>query len=89
MTIEELKIKLSNNNVPERWYSLDDGLKPDAFILLKNYSKWEYFYLSEKGDRSELRLFHSDSEAYDHLLEILKDELIFFKIKPRIENERL
>jgi len=38
MTEAELIERLSNNDVPGRWYSLNDGLKSDACILYKNYS---------------------------------------------------
>ena len=46
MKLTELKKELEGNNVPERWYSINEGLKPDACNLYKNYSLWEYFYLS-------------------------------------------
>ena len=79
MNLLELKDKLYRNNVPERWYSLNDGLKPDACILYKNYSKWEFFYLDEKGGRHDYKTFDSDEEAYEYLWKKMEYQLEFFK----------
>lgn len=67
MTIGELKNNIALYKIPSRWYSIDEGLKPDACILYKNYSYWEYFYLEEKGDRRDLKLFQKEEDAYDYL----------------------
>ncbi|MGA6119306.1 hypothetical protein [Sphingobacterium anhuiense] len=83
MNLIELKDKLYWKNVPDRWYSLDEGLKPDACILYKNYTKWEFFYLDEKGDRHEFRVFADESDAYDHLWQKMEYQLEFFRIKPK------
>jgi hypothetical protein len=80
MDIKTLKHKLSVNNVPARWYSLDEGLKPDACILIKNYSIWEFFYMDEKGDRHDFKIFKVDEEAYDYLWKKMERQLIFFKM---------
>jgi hypothetical protein len=79
MDLSELKEKLYSNKVPKNWYSLDEGLKPDSCILYKNYNVWEFFYLDEKGDRHEYQIFKTDTEAFEHLWEKMKEELIFFK----------
>lgn len=83
MTLDELKNKLHWGNVPERWYSLDDGLKPGAYILYKNYSKWECFYLDEKGERVDYEIFQDDQSAYDYLWARMEYQLRVFKIQPR------
>lgn len=83
MDLIELKDKLYWNNVPERWYSLDEGLKPGALHLYKNYSKWEYFYLDDRGERTDFRVFYTDEEAYDFLWKMIEQQLEVFKIKPR------
>lgn len=85
MDLNELKDKLNKHNVPDRWYSLDEGLKPDACILYKNYSKWEFFYLDERGDRHDYKIFQSDEEAYNYLWMKMERQLVVFKIKPRSE----
>jgi hypothetical protein len=38
-------------------YCIDDGLKSNAYILYKNYLKWEFFYLDEKGNRNDYQIF--------------------------------
>jgi hypothetical protein len=83
MQIQELKNKLYQNNVPERWYSLNDGLKPDACIIYKNYSNWECFYLDEKGDKHDYKIFQKDEDAYDYLWKKMEYQLSVFKIPPR------
>lgn len=75
MNFEELKYKIEQNNIPDNWYSLDDGLKPDACILYKNYAQWEYFYLDERGGRNDLRIFYKDDEAFDFLWSKLESQL--------------
>jgi hypothetical protein len=87
MNLNELKSKLYNANVPDRWYSLDEGEKPDAVIVYNNYSKWECYYLDEKGDKRDFRLFRSDQEAYDYLWGKMERQLAVFRISPRKEEE--
>ena len=82
MNLAELNKKLKESNVPERWYSIDEGLKPDACILYKNYSIWEFFYLDEKGDRHDHKLFKSEEEAFDHLWKKMDYQLRIFGIQP-------
>ncbi len=81
MNLEDLKEKLSVNNIPLRWYSLNDGLKPDACILMENYGVWEFFYLDEKGNRLDMRFFYSAEEAYEFLWKKMENQLRIFKGK--------
>lgn len=83
MNLIELKDKLYWKNVPDRWYSLDEGLKPDACILYKNYAKWEFFYLDKKGDRHEFKVFSDVDDAYDHFWQKMEYQLEVFRIKPK------
>ncbi len=87
MTLIELKDKLYWNNVPERWYSLDEGLKPDACIIFKNYTKWECFYLDEKGNKHDYKIFHGEVEAYNYLWTKMEYQLGIFKIPPRENSD--
>lgn len=82
MTLEELKDKLYQYNVPERWYSLDEGLKSDAYIVSKNHSFWEVFY-TERGEQHDFQVFISEEEAYDYLWKKMESQLRVFKIQPR------
>jgi hypothetical protein len=83
MNLMDLKKTLYDNNVPDRWYSLNEGLKPDACILFKNYSVWEFFYLDEKGYRHDHKSFINDSDAFEYLWQKMKRQLDLFKIPPR------
>lgn len=83
MNLIELKDKLYWNNIPDRWYSLNEGLKPDACILYKNYLKWEFFYLDEKGDKHDFRIFDNENDAFDYLWKKMESQLEIFKIKPK------
>lgn len=78
MTLDELKNKLERSNVPKRWYSINEGLKPDACILYKNYAKWEFFYLDEKGNRNDFKVFTNDEEAFAYLWKKMEYQLTFF-----------
>lgn len=74
MKKEELKIKLQELGVNENVYSLNDGLKFDAFNVEENYGMWYVFYY-ERGDRCEERLFLDESDAYKYLYERFIKEL--------------
>ena len=75
MTIQELKHNIKLNNIPDRLYSLNEGLKPDAYIIFENYSKWEYYYLDERGNQIDKLEFNNSSDAYDYLWSKLEIEL--------------
>ena len=75
MTLKEFEEKVRVNKVPDRLYSLDHGLKPDAYILYKNYSKCEFFYLDERGNRNSYKEFTNDEDAYEFLWKKLEDEI--------------
>lgn len=44
MTESELRIELRKLNVPEGWYSINEGVKSDTYILNKIYYYWEFFF---------------------------------------------
>lgn len=65
MKYQELIDNINSNNIPSDWFSINQGLKPNAFILYKNYDKWEYFYLDEKGNRLDSRIFFEEDLCFD------------------------
>ena len=65
MKLEELLEKIKANNVPERWYAINDGVKPDACVILDYNGQWEGFYIDEKGERNDFSLFLNAESAYD------------------------
>jgi hypothetical protein len=68
MKKDELLAGLKSLGVSEDAFSLNDGLKSDAFIVEENYGMWYVFYY-EKGERCEERLFIEESKAYQYLFE--------------------
>ncbi len=75
MTPKEFEEKVRTNKVPDELYSLDNGLKPNAFILYKNYAKWEFFYLDERGVRNDFKEFTNGEEALHFLWAMLEKEM--------------
>ena len=83
MNSETLINKLFISNARANWYSIDGELKPDAWILNKNYSTWEVFYLDEKGNQSNYKVFPNDEDAYDFLWSKIEYLLGFYKVIPK------
>ncbi len=77
MNFKDLEIKLRENNVPERWYGINE-LKSDACILYQNYLKWEFFYLDEKGDRNDFKIFLNEDDACNYLWDKIEYQLKIF-----------
>ena len=63
MNRRELKKIFDDLGIPESRYSLWDELKTDSIIIYHNYSKWEVFYLDERGGRNYLKICSSEDEA--------------------------
>lgn len=75
MTLKEFKDNIRKFNVPNELYSLEDGIKANAYILNKNYEKWDFFFLDEKGDRNNFIQFDDSQEAYSYLWSKLENEM--------------
>jgi len=73
MDIEDLKNSLSILHISEKEYSLDGSLNPDSIILYHNYSKWEVFYLDERGLKNSEKNFDSESEACQYIYKLFID----------------
>ena len=43
---------LNKMGVPQSWYSINDRLSSDTYILNKVYDRWEYFYFDERGKKN-------------------------------------
>ncbi len=59
----ELILKLQELGIQESAYSINEGLKFDAFNVEEYYGMW-YVYYYERGNRCEERLFIEESKAY-------------------------
>jgi hypothetical protein len=84
MRLAELKDKIIAGKILDSLFSIDDGLKPNAHILFKNYSKWEYFFLDERGYRQDFSEFENEGDAFDHFWKRLEIESKYPEsIKPK------
>jgi hypothetical protein len=65
MTYNELMENIRKNSISLSCFSINQDLKPNAYILINNYDKWEYFYLDEKGNRFDSTVFSDPEKAFD------------------------
>ena len=82
----DLKHKLDEMGVNEEEYSLYGILDWDKIILYENYANWEVFYLSERGSRDNLHVFHSEDEACHYIFSLFKKNKI---IEEQISNRKV
>jgi hypothetical protein len=82
MNIEEFKIKIEEFKIPSSWYSINNGVKFNACILLDNKSYWESFYFDEKGETHNLHLFSNEEEALDYLWKEIESMIKLYHWKP-------
>lgn len=76
MNIEELLIKLEQEKIPSRWYSVNGKLASDIYMLRKVHNYWEFFYVDERGNQNNgYRRFNDESEACNYMF----DKLIYEK----------
>lgn len=70
MTKIELEKKLKNKGVREDSYSLQGGFPNEAYCLNATEIDWEVYY-SERGSKSGLKTFNSESEACKYFYGLL------------------
>lgn len=77
MTKAELKTKLGQAGVYAEAYSLDGGLPNESYVLCQEANgRWDVYY-SERGQKSGLRSFDSESAACQFFLDqLLKDPTV-------------
>lgn len=72
MTIQELRNKLEEEDVPENMYSLLIGGFPnEAFCLIEIEDGWEVYY-SERGKKRGIKQYASESEACEYMYKKLR-----------------
>ena len=74
MNLKLLQDLLKNLRIPESYYSLNSGLKYDAFIIEEQDGKWIYFYFDEKGNREDEHVFYNENEVCEYLLKKIQTE---------------
>ena len=72
MNVRELIIKLDEEKIPSRWYSINGDLSSDIYVLRQVYDYWEFFYVDERGNQNnDYRRFENEEDACAYLLKQL------------------
>ncbi|MFO7669885.1 MAG: hypothetical protein R6W31_09525 [Bacteroidales bacterium] len=74
MDKSDLKMHLDKLKVNQGYYSLDGDILPDRLVLYQNYNMWEVFYFDERGNRKDERVFMTESDACNYILEHFKKQ---------------
>ncbi len=73
MKIQELEKKLLEINAPKDLYSiLKGGLPNEQYCITKSGKGFEVYY-SERGNKSELKVFDVEDMACQHFLKKIKE----------------
>ena len=75
MNVSQLREKLNSFGVPNNYYSINENLISDTYVLNQVYDKWEYFYFDEKGNKNDYRQFDCESEACAFFFDKLSIEM--------------
>lgn len=71
MDIVELKAVLQNDRIPKDFYSLQGGSPNESYCIAKRGNNWEVYY-SERGTKTDLKIFDTEDEACKHLYKRIK-----------------
>ena len=71
MTVEQLEKKLEMMEIPQELYSIMVGGLPNEKLCIAKEDKWPEYY-SERGRKSGLNLFETESEACEFFLQKMK-----------------
>lgn len=75
MNVQELQEKLIALGVPSNYYSINNSISADTYILNKVYDYWEFFYVDERGGQNDYRKFNNENDACLYMFEVLKSEM--------------
>jgi hypothetical protein len=70
MNRKELIYNLKLLGINPKQYSLFGDLIPDTIVLFQNYHRWEVFYLDERGNRDNEKIFNSENDACLYIYKI-------------------
>jgi hypothetical protein len=66
MYLTDLKSKLeTNQKIPADSYSLTGGLPNESLCIARTSGHWEVYY-SERGSKSNLKMFQNEAEACEY-----------------------
>ena len=72
MNLSKLEKELINIHAPKDMYSLKGGLPNEAYTINNTGDTWEVYY-SERGSKTNLKVFDSEGEACRYFLEMIKE----------------
>ncbi len=78
MTFKEFSNNINEKSIPESWYSIDNGVKFNASILINNKSYWEFFDYDEMGEKHNWKILNNEEEALDFLWKQMERKMILF-----------
>ena len=73
MTRDELTAELRKLRVPDFAYDLSGSDLSDTYTLRESDGTW-FVYYSERGHQWDMRVFFSESEACEYLLDLVRRE---------------
>ncbi len=82
MKIEDFKLKIEKYKIPDGWYSINNGVKFNACILIDNKSYWECFHFDERGEYHNWTILNNEEEALDFLWKEMEENMRIFNWKP-------
>ena len=71
MTIIELERELLQLGISDDLYSIMTGGLPNEKLCIVKEDKWQVYY-SERGNKSGLKIFETETEACEHFLGEIK-----------------
>lgn len=71
MTVKQLKKELEMMEIPSELYSIMVGGLPNEKLCIVREDTWQVYY-SERGSKSGLKLFKTESEACEFFLHKMK-----------------
>lgn len=86
---------LDIEGIPSSWYSLyGDFFVPDRIVLHENYSKWEIFYIDERGNKTMLTTCNSEATACAYIHQKMinglpREKQIYFSQPPKLLPQTL
>lgn len=71
MTIKDLQNELEYTGVPEELYSIMSGGLPNERLCIVKENSWQVYY-SERGQKTGLRTFPTETEACEYFLKKMR-----------------
>jgi hypothetical protein len=65
----DLKSQLDDLNINPHIYNLEGSICNPGTVLFENYGKWEIIVAGDKGEQTIEKVFKTESEACEFLLE--------------------